>query len=91
MILENKIVVVTGAGTGIGRAIARAMAAEGARVAVTDINPDTARRVADKIKAHRQEAIALERMLETTNRSKMRLAGLLINGRKLISGAITRV
>ena len=36
--LANKIALITGAGTGIGRAAARAMAAEGARVVVAEIN-----------------------------------------------------
>ncbi len=38
MRLKDRIAVVTGAASGIGRAIARAMAAEGARVAVLDLN-----------------------------------------------------
>ena len=47
MILQNKIVGVTGAGTGIGRAIAMAMSMDGARVAITDINLETAKQVAE--------------------------------------------
>ena len=50
MELENKVVVVTGGGSGIGEAIARAAVAEGARhVVVADLDGDNARRVADDI------------------------------------------
>ena len=38
--LEGKTTLVTAAGQGIGRATARAFAAEGARVTATDINRD---------------------------------------------------
>ena len=38
MNLENKIALVTGAGRGMGRSISLALAAEGANVAVSDIN-----------------------------------------------------
>ena len=37
MILENKAAIVTGAASGIGRAVAQAYAREGARVMVSDI------------------------------------------------------
>ncbi|SPH25051.1 3-beta-hydroxysteroid dehydrogenase [Defluviimonas aquaemixtae] len=47
--LENKLCIVTGAGRGIGAAIARAFAAEGARVVVTDKNAEAAARVAQEI------------------------------------------
>ena len=39
--LEGKTAVVTGAGQGIGAAIARCFAAEGARVVVAELNPET--------------------------------------------------
>jgi 2-hydroxycyclohexanecarboxyl-CoA dehydrogenase len=49
MRLEGKTVLVTGGGSGIGAAICRRLAAEGAHVAVTDINVDSAREVAAEI------------------------------------------
>lgn len=42
-------VVVTGAGNGIGRAIARRLAAEGARVVVNDVHADAVQAVAEEI------------------------------------------
>ena len=48
-LLQDKAAIVTGAGAGIGEAIARAYADEGARVAVSDINYAAAERVADDI------------------------------------------
>ncbi|WP_435175839.1 SDR family oxidoreductase [Actinacidiphila sp. bgisy145] len=49
--LRDARVVVTGAGGGIGAALARRFAAEGARVAVNDIDADAARKTADEIGA----------------------------------------
>lgn len=49
--MENKLCIVTGAGRGIGAAIARAFAAEGARVVVTDKDAEAAARVAEEIGA----------------------------------------
>ena len=46
MDLDGAGVVVTGAGHGIGRALAHKMAAEGARVVVNDLDEDAVRQVA---------------------------------------------
>jgi 3alpha(or 20beta)-hydroxysteroid dehydrogenase len=47
--LTDRIALVTGAGSGIGRAVAELLAAEGARVAVADINRQAAHAVADHL------------------------------------------
>ncbi|MBT9176940.1 MAG: 3-oxoacyl-(acyl-carrier-protein) reductase FabG [Firmicutes bacterium] len=60
MRLQDKVAGVTGAGMGIGRAICLALAAEGARVAVTDLNFDWASQVVEEIEARGGEAIALK-------------------------------
>jgi NAD(P)-dependent dehydrogenase (short-subunit alcohol dehydrogenase family) len=50
--VQGKGIVVTGAGHGIGRAIATRMATEGARVVVNDLDADAATAVAEEIGGH---------------------------------------
>ena len=56
----DKIAVVTGAGTGIGEAIARRIAAEGARVVVSDLDGPSAQAVAEDISRAGGECIGCE-------------------------------
>jgi 3-oxoacyl-[acyl-carrier protein] reductase len=49
--LEQRIAIVTGAGQGIGRAIALGLVREGARVAIADVNEECANTVKDEIEA----------------------------------------
>lgn len=49
MKLAQQVAVVTGAGQGIGRAVARKLAAEGARIVVNDLDVDAARAVASEL------------------------------------------
>ena len=47
--LEDKVALVTGSGSGIGRAAALAFAREGTRVVVSDVNPDAGEETVGKI------------------------------------------
>lgn len=60
MTFDGRVALVTGGGSGIGEAISKELAAHGARVVVTDIRLEAARRVADEITAAGGEAAAFQ-------------------------------
>jgi 2-hydroxycyclohexanecarboxyl-CoA dehydrogenase len=59
MTLEGKTALVTGAGRGIGRAIALALAREGCQVGVADVRPEGARAVAAEVEGLGVKALPL--------------------------------
>ena len=65
-LLANHIAVITGAGSGIGRAIASGYAREGARVVLFDINADAAAETAETIRSAGGRADSFA--LDVTNR-----------------------
>src|SRR4051812_28766586 len=78
-LLQNHIAVVTGAGSGIGRAIALGYAREGARVVLLDINENSATDAAKEIRGsggkaessaldvtRREDCIAIEKQVAET-------------------------
>jgi len=57
LLLKDKVAYISGGGSGIGKAIAKAYAREGAKVAVSDINKEHGQAVVDSIKKVGGEAI----------------------------------
>jgi NAD(P)-dependent dehydrogenase (short-subunit alcohol dehydrogenase family) len=57
--LEGKSAIITGAGQGIGREYAHRFAAEGAKVAIAELNEENGRKVVDEITTTGAEAISV--------------------------------
>lgn len=99
--LDNQVAIVTGAGHGTGEAIAHTLASAGARVAVNDINPDRAERVAAAIRAVGGDAIAIAadvankfqcvKLIEGTRDAWHRLDVLVNNARVAPRGSILKL
>lgn len=60
MKLQDKVAIVTGAASGMGKAIAEAYAKEGAKVVVSDLNLDGAKAVAEAINGAGGESFAID-------------------------------
>jgi NAD(P)-dependent dehydrogenase (short-subunit alcohol dehydrogenase family) len=71
--LARRIALVTGAASGIGRAVARKLAAEGAHVVVADLDEPGARRTADEIQSSVGAGRALAVAMDVTREDSVRV------------------
>jgi 3-oxoacyl-[acyl-carrier protein] reductase len=68
--LKDRVAIVTGSGQGMGLAIARACAGEGAKVAITDINDRTIEAAVEELKRQRgADAVGIR--MDVTNKSQV--------------------
>ena len=72
MKLENKVCIVTGSASGIGREIAQTFAREGGKVVIADLNLDAATAVAREIEASGGTAMAVA--MDVTNEDQVNTA-----------------
>lgn len=60
MLHKDKVVLITGSGSGIGRSTAYTLAAEGAKIVVTDINEDGGNETVEQIKSSNGDAFFIK-------------------------------
>jgi 3-hydroxybutyrate dehydrogenase len=72
MRLENKVAVVTGAASGIGKEIARAFVREGAKVGIADLDQDGAGATAKELDRTGRRVIGIA--MDVTNEAQARRA-----------------
>ncbi|HEY3182412.1 MAG TPA: SDR family oxidoreductase [Gaiellaceae bacterium] len=58
--LDERVAIVTGAASGIGRGIAEVLAGEGARVVIADVDGDGAERLAGRLRDEGRDALAVQ-------------------------------
>lgn len=82
MSINGKVVLVTGAGQGIGRGIALRLARDGADIALVDLNDDKIKLVAEEVKALGRRAITIkadisvrEEVFAAVNEAEKQLGG----------------
>lgn len=69
MRLKDKVAIITGAASGIGKKIAEVFAKEGAKVVIADLNPDQAQAAAQNILSQNGQALGIK--MDVTNESEV--------------------
>ena len=87
MKLKNKVCIVTGSASGIGREIAMTYAREGAKVVIADLKLEAAQKVVDEIVAKDGQAMAVE--MDVTSEEQVNTAKVALEG--LITAQATRI
>ena len=67
--VKDRVTLITGAGSGMGKATASVFASEGAKVIATDINEENVKKVAEEIKSSGGECFAIA--LDVTNKANI--------------------
>ena len=98
MRLRDRVALITGAGRGIGKAIALAYAREGAQVVVNDVDPATAEAAAAEVSAAGPKGLAavadignpaqIGRLVDTVIRERGRIDIVVNNAMKIVPGKL---
>jgi len=67
--IQDKVSIVTGGSSGIGKATALALAEEGSKVVIADVNFEQINKVIEEIRALEQEAVAMK--VDVTNKAEV--------------------
>ena len=67
--VKDRVTLITGAGSGMGKATALVFASEGAKVIATDINEENVKKVAEEIKSSGGECVGIA--LDVTNKANI--------------------